>query len=168
MIGAVEVRPARPDELGAVGRLTVEAYAADGYFDHEDEYAQVLLDAARRAEEATLLVAVADGELAGTVTECPPGSPYRELASDGEGEFRMLAVAPHARRRGLARRLVQACIDDSRAQGHRRLVLCSEAGMSGAHRLYTSMGFVRVPELDWEPVPGVVLLGFALELGSAR
>jgi hypothetical protein len=36
--------------------------------------------------------------------------------------------------------------------------------MAAAHRLYARLGFVRVPERDWEPVPGVQLLGFRLDL----
>jgi len=40
--------------------------------------------------------------------------------------------------------------------------------MLAAHRLYRRLGFVRVPERDWEPVPGVVLWAFGIELGQAR
>ena len=38
-----------------------------------------------------------------------PGSPWRELSVDGEGEFRMLAVAPAARGRGVGEALVRQC-----------------------------------------------------------
>ncbi len=33
-----------------------------------------------------------------------------------------------------------------------------------AHAMYGRFGFVRRPELDWEPRPGIALWGFALEL----
>jgi hypothetical protein len=37
--------------------------------------------------------------------------------------------------------------------------------MYAAHRIYDRLGFVRTPERDWEPVPGLVsLLTYALEL----
>ncbi len=34
-----------------------------------------------------------------------------------------------------------------------------------ARRLYERLGFVRTPELDWSPLPGVALLTYALPLG---
>ena len=40
--------------------------------------------------------------LGAAVTLAPFGNPYAETALDGEVEIRMLAVAPEARRRGIA------------------------------------------------------------------
>jgi ribosomal protein S18 acetylase RimI-like enzyme len=160
-----QIRAALPHELAAVGELTVRAYADDGFLHLGSDYADVLRDAASRSEKAELWVAVADdGRLLGSVTYCPPGSPYRELAGDGEGEFRMLAVHPSARRQGVARALVERCITRSHELGDRRVVLCSDTPMRAAHRLYAGLGFVRAPELDWSPLPGIHLLGFVLDL----
>ncbi|WP_338065033.1 hypothetical protein [Thermobifida fusca] len=39
--------------------------------------------------------------------------------------------------------------------------------MVAAQRLYASEGFVRLPERDWSPQPGVPLLAYGLRL-SAR
>ena len=36
--------------------------------------------------------------------------------------------------------------------------------MRTAHRLYERAGFVRLPERDWSPVPGVNLLVYGLRL----
>jgi len=36
--------------------------------------------------------------------------------------------------------------------------------MLAAHRIYERMGFVRTPDRDWEPIPGLPLLTYALEL----
>jgi GNAT superfamily N-acetyltransferase len=79
---------------------------------------------------------------------------YRELAGPGEGEFRMLAVDPSARRRGLAKALVGRCRDRCRELGLDGLVLCTLEEMAPAHALYRSLGFRRDPGLDWEPAPG--------------
>ena len=126
-------------------------------------YVGRLRDAATRDREAELWVATSTAGLLGCVTYCPPGSPWREIAADdAEGEFRMLAVDPPARGRGVGRLLVKRCLDRSRELGHRRLVLCSEQRMAAAHRLYASFGFTRLPERDWSPVPGVNLLGYGL------
>ncbi|MGZ6793995.1 MAG: N-acyl amino acid synthase FeeM domain-containing protein, partial [Mycobacteriales bacterium] len=63
---ALAVRPALPSEHAAVGALTADAYVTDGLVG--PDYAEVLRDAADRAATATVLVAVLDGELVGTVT----------------------------------------------------------------------------------------------------
>lgn len=158
------LRPAAPQEYDAVGRLTLDAYAANGYLAEDDFYAAHLLDAASRAADAELVVAELDGQLAGTVTFCPEGSRFREVGLPGEGEFRMLAVAPGARRRGVARALVGHVVGRSRDLGCDAVVLSSLPVQAEAHALYRSLGFARVPERDWSPAPGVELIGFRLPL----
>lgn len=160
----VHIREATPAEYAAVGALTEAAYRADGHLQHGDGYAEVLRDAAGRARNSDLLVAVEAGRLVGTVTYCPPGSASRQVADDAEAEFRMLAVAEDWRGRGVARALVEACRDRARSRGIDRLVLCTLDSMHGAQALYRSMSFVRVPDRDWEPVPGLWLRGFSLTL----
>ena len=163
----VLVRPAHLDELGEVGALTVGAYAADDLLRPDDSYAEHLGDAVTRSREAELYVALLDGErgpLAGTVTFCRQGSPWSEVAQPGEGEFRMLAVAPEARRRGVAQALVGVCLERSRELGYDAVVLCSLPEQVGAHRIYERLGFRRLPERDWSPHEGVDLLAFRLPL----
>jgi GNAT superfamily N-acetyltransferase len=160
----VRVRRARVEELDAVGELTVAAYVADG-MDLADSYVEVLADAARRAGDADLLVAVdADDRLLGTVTVCEPGTPWAEVSRPGELEFRMLAVTPAAQGRGVGERLIRAVLDRADERGVYRVVLCSSDYMHVAHRLYHRLGFTRLPCRDWQPVPGLQLLAFALEL----
>ena len=158
------VRLAEEDDLAAVGRITVEAYRADGFLETADDYVSELEDAATRARDAELWVAADGRDVLGSVTFCRPGTPFAELAHAGEGEFRMLSGAPPARRRGVAEALVVRCIDRSRELGFDALVMCSMRQMETAHRLYRRLGFVRLPERDWSPVPGVDLLGFIRSL----
>lgn len=48
------------------------------------------------------------------------------------------------------------------------MVICVRAGMAAnAHRLYERLGFVRLPEKDWSPLPGIDLLGLRLDLTAA-
>ncbi len=162
----VLIRPAAPHELAAVGELTVAAYAADGYLDGTDDYSDELGDAARRAELATLLVAVdeATGRVLGTATFCLHGTPYAEVSQPGEAEFRMLAVAQDARGQGVGAALVQSCIERARSAGSSALALCSLRAMTPAHRIYERMGFARAPERDWQPLPGLTLVAYVLPL----
>ena len=94
-----------------------------------------------------------DGEVLGSVTSCPPGSPWRELSGDGEGEFRMLAAAPTARGRGVGEALVRHCEDRARAAGATRMWLATLDEMTYAQRIYTRLGYRHEPSRDWYPQP---------------
>jgi ribosomal protein S18 acetylase RimI-like enzyme len=160
----VTIRPAREDELGAVGQLTINAYHADGVAT-SGSYALKLADARPRAEEAELLVAVDDtGALLGTVTIAPPGTPWAELAAQDELEFRMLAVSPAARGRGVGEALTRRVIERAEELGLRAVLLSSSQSMVAAHRLYERLGFRRTPAADWSPVPGVDLITYRYDL----
>jgi ribosomal protein S18 acetylase RimI-like enzyme len=155
------VRPARPGEFDDVGRLTWTAYVADGHANPAGAYAAELADAARRARDAELLVAVNTSEtVLGTVTVCVPGSPLAELSRPGELEFRMLAVAHNARRRGVGEVLVRAGLRRAAEIGAHQVVLYSTQEMHIAQRLYARLGFRRLPERDWDLASGSTLLAF--------
>ncbi|GEP39111.1 N-acetyltransferase [Nocardioides psychrotolerans] len=158
------LRLATPEDHEVVGRATVAAYSPFIGGERPDTgYVEQLRDAARRAEEADLWVACsADGAVLGSVTICPEGSPWRELARPGEGEFRMLAVDPAAQGQGVGRALVEHALAHFRVSGASGVVLCSMAEMTAAHALYGRLGFEREPALDWSPAPGVELLSFRL------
>ena len=163
---SVVVRRVEPADYGEVARLTVAAYAADGQLAGENGYERVLADVATRAAEGEVLVAANSqtGHLLGAVTFVLPGSRYAELARDGEAEFRTLAVDPAAQRRGVARALVQACLDRAAALGCTAVVICFRDFSAAAPKLYEGFGFVREPERDWSPLPGVRLLALRLSL----
>ncbi len=159
----MELRLASPEELDELGELSVAAYE-EFMLGAEDGYRVHVRDAARRAREAELWVAAEDDELLGCVTYCPPGSPWREISREHEGEFRMLAVHPRARGRGAGRALAELCEQRAREHGATGMVLSSLADMAAAHRIYTRLGYTRAPERDWEPMPGVHLIAFSKEL----
>lgn len=157
-----DIRQAQPPEYDAVGELTVEAYTHDGFV--RGDYARTLRAAADRAAKAELWVAADSDGLLGTVTYCPPGSVYREIGLDDEGEFRMLGVAGRARGLGIGTALTSRCVERTRELGLNRLVLSTADYMTTAHRLYERLGFTRLPSRDWSPIPGVDLWAFALDL----
>ncbi|MFD6564300.1 GNAT family N-acetyltransferase [Micromonospora profundi] len=166
----LRVRPAEASDFPAVARLTVAAYEADGQLKGEHGYGEVLADVATRADSGEVLVAVdeATGAVLGSVTFVLPGTRFAELAGPGEAEFRMLAVDPAAQGRGVGAVLAQACVDRAAELGCTAVLICVRAGMAApAHRLYERLGFVRVPEKDWSPLPGVDLLGLRLDLSRS-
>ena len=160
------IRTARPDEYDQIAELMVRVYLAEGYTRTESPYNVVLRDVASRAEKAELMVAVdAADRMLGTVTYAGYGSPYAEhVSTPEEASFRMLVVDPAARGRGIGEALVRWCVDRARASGVRTLWLSTLEGMVAAGRLYLRLGFVRTPERDWRPQPGVELVTYALEI----
>jgi ribosomal protein S18 acetylase RimI-like enzyme len=84
--------------------------------------------------------------------------------SEDEAAFRMLAVDPAVRGRGVGELLVRTCLDRAGAAGKRRVVISTDPRMTSAHRLYERLGFRRLPARDWSPVPGVDLLVYSVEL----
>lgn len=155
----MELRRIRLEEHAAAGEVCVAAY--DPFFDGaEDFYRERVADVARRDAEAEVWVAVEDGVVLGCVTSCPPGSTWREIGEAHEGEFRMLAVSPEARGRGVGTALARLCEDRARAAGASAMVLSSLAVMTDAHRIYERDGYTRAPGRDWSPAPGVHLLAF--------
>lgn len=158
------VRPARPDEYDAIADLTVEVYSSlEGGL--HPEYAAILRRTAERAETAEVLVAVeGEGPLLGSVTYVPEPGPQGSIAAGNEAEFRTLVVSADAQGKGIGRGLVQWSIERARRDGRERLVLSTMPWMRVAHGLYERMGFVRTPDRDWHPRPGVDCWTYALDL----
>ena len=163
----VAIRAARADDLPAIGELTYQAYLADGHLTGREEgsYAGQLRDARPRYEQSELLVAVDDEDnVLGTVAIAHPGTPWREIGSDDDLEFRMLAVSSSARGRGVGEALTRRVLDRAVELGFTGVALSSSEAMHAAHRLYERLGFYRTPDLDWSPEPGTQLMAYRLDL----
>lgn len=163
----VTIRQAVEEDLPAIGQLTFDAYRADGHLAGREDgyYARQLANARPRYEEAELLVALDDtGTVIGTLTIAHPGSKWREIGGPDELEFRMLAVAPAARGKGVGEALTRLVLDRARELGLTAVVLSSSATMHAAHRLYERLGFHRTPDLDWSPEPTIPLITYRLPL----
>jgi ribosomal protein S18 acetylase RimI-like enzyme len=149
-------------DLPRVGELTAGVYVGDGLA--PPEYVPTLANAAARAELAELLVARDGDAIVGSVALVLDGEFGEVLHGDDEAGFRMLVVHPSARGRGIGELLVMACLDRAREAGKRRMVISTDRRMTTAHRLYERLGFTRLPERDWSPLPGVELLVYARDL----
>jgi ribosomal protein S18 acetylase RimI-like enzyme len=163
----VNIREARPDEYAAVGELRVVAYRALGLLPEGSGYAETLRGFGF-ADGCVVLVAIgeAGSGILGTITLEPFG-PANELAQDEtEADVRAFAVAPQAQGQGVGRKLLLAVIELAGKRGVCRLRLCSRSAMKAAQHLYTSTGFSRTPDLDFEPGPGITLRAYELVLPS--
>ncbi len=162
------VREAREADFAAIGALTVAAYRGDGQTHPDHPYESVLSNVAGRSSAGTLLVCTSTGsEVLGAVLFVLPGSPYAEVSRAGEAEFRMLAVAPSAQRRGVGEALVLACLERARGLGCHAVAICVRDFAKDAQRLYQRLGFTRDPSRDWNPMAGVVLLCLRYDLSPS-
>lgn len=159
------IRRAEPADLDTIGEITVRAYVEGGFTRPDADYVATLADARSRADGAELWVAVSsDGAVLGSVCCAPPGSAFNEIPAPAEAEMRMLAVSPEAQGGGVGEALARHCIQRARALGLSALALSSLPSMHAAHRIYERLGFVRKPDRDWSPVPGIELIAYRLDL----
>jgi GNAT superfamily N-acetyltransferase len=161
----VIIRDARPDEYAAVGELRVAAYRELGLLPEGSGYAETL----RRfgfGGDCVVLVAAdeARSTTLGTITLEPFGSANELARDETEADVRAFAVGPQAQGQGVGRKLLLAVIECAEKRGVRRLRLCTQSAMKAAQHLYTTTGFSRTPDLDFEPVPGIMLRAYELAL----
>lgn len=64
--------------------------------------------------------------------------------ASGQADIQTLAVAEHARRRGLGRALVAALLDEAERRGAAEVFLEVRADNPGARALYESLGFTAI------------------------
>jgi ribosomal protein S18 acetylase RimI-like enzyme len=160
---SLSVEPAQPEDYPRIAELTLGVYVDGGLA--TPAYAPELADVEGRASRSELLV-VRDttGRVVGSVALVLTGDFGNVTTSDAEAAFRMLVVDPDVQGQGVGRLLVTACLERARAAGKGRMVLSTDPLMTAAHRLYERLGFTRLPERDWSPVPGVDLLVYAIDL----
>lgn len=158
------IRDAKQSELTAVGNIRVAAYRADGFLSADSEYEPRLRGLGNDGTGHVLVAADEDGGLLGTVMLQTWPHASHVVTGPDRAEIRALAVLPEARGAGLGRALLAAVTDRAVREGARELVLFTQTDMKTAHRLYESAGFVRLPERDWSPQPGVSLLAYRLVL----
>jgi ribosomal protein S18 acetylase RimI-like enzyme len=159
---SIRIDDAGPADFGRIAELTAGVYRDEELA--PEEYLGELADVAGRATRARLLVARDGDAVVGSVALVLAGDFGEITASDEEASFRMLVVDPAVRGRGVGELLVTTCLDRARAAGKRRMVLSTDPRMRAAHRVYERLGFQRLPERDWSPLPGVQLMAYAADL----
>lgn len=134
-----------------------------------EAYARDITNVRGRLAESELIVAEVNGRIVGAVTFYPHyRGPMPADQPSGWAGFRLLAVHPDARGRGIGRALSEECVRRARERGATAVVVHTTELMAIARGLYERMGFVRAPELDHDPAPGVRILAYRLDLSPER
>lgn len=163
------IRDAREGDRDAIRTVTLSAYQE--YADlmppeHWEGYRQSMLETLDEEGPAEKIVAEQDGKIVGSVLLYPAGAAAygQEGSAAGQPEMRLLAVTPEARGQGVAGALIEECARRARQAGAAALTLHTTEMMQVALQMYERRGFMRVPELDFHPAPGVVVKGYSLPL----
>ncbi len=163
------IRDAGKGEFQQIKDLRIESYAEHAKKipqGHWEALKQSILSDEENQEGVELMVAELNGEVVGTVALFSPEIEAYKGLVEGQlkhPELRMLAVSPKARGKGAAKELVQECIERSKKKGYSALGLHTADYMESAVKLYTSLGFKRVPENDFVPLDdGIVVKAFTL------
>ena len=158
----LEIRDARAADLTAMVDLTKASYAEfqDGTpIGFWDVYMTNIEEAIMRASDTERIAAFLDGEFVGSVLLC-----HKTFKGGDDPEIRLLAVLPAFRRHGIARQLMDECERRVRGMGKARVVLHTTHLMSTARAWYERAGYSRFEAIDFSPVPGFLVMGFAKDL----
>ena len=167
----IAIDVATKDEWGEVLSVTKAAYIE--YAQHSDKafwrsYEQSIEKTVMTDDRVVRLVARDNEKILGSVLFCPPyekkvGSAF---VSNPYPEMRLLAVPPSSRNRGLAAQLIDFCEEKARSEGYPTITLHTTVLMQTAKQMYERRGYIKYPEIDFEPVPGFVVWGYRKDFGS--
>jgi ribosomal protein S18 acetylase RimI-like enzyme len=128
-------------------------------------YLEDITDVKSRLGKSDLIIAELNHRLAGSVTLYLDGSQsFPEAWPRGWAVVRLLAVRPEYRGRGIGRTLMDECIRRCRQAKVAAIGLHTTEAMDIARQMYERMGFVRFPESDFHPAPGITVMAYSLRL----
>ena len=164
-ISRLEIRDVREAEVPAALAVTKASYSEfrDGSPDEFwEKYMTNIEEAIMRAPATERIAAFLNGELVGSVLLC-----HRSFVGD-DPEIRLLAVLPAFRGHGIARQLMDECERRVKRMGKGRVVLHTTRLMSVARPWYERSGYVRFEPIDFSPVPGFLVMGFAKDFKAKK
>ncbi len=167
----MNIRNAEDGDRDAIRHVTLSAYEESSVAMPPplwEGYRQSIMDTLADVRPAAQIVAEQDDAIVGTVLLYPAGTvldaPGGARITRRWPEVRLLAVAPPARGQGVGAALMGECVRRARLAGAGVLTLHTSDIMRLAMRMYERMGFVRAPDLDFHPAPGLTVKGYRLEL----
>jgi ribosomal protein S18 acetylase RimI-like enzyme len=161
----MEIREAAPEEYAEAGRVTAEAYREFVRPEDDDweRYLVRIADVEARAGQTTIMVAVEDGRVLGSLTleldgRVRDGDDEHRPLDPGEAHIRMLGVDPASRARGVARALMEGSEARARDAGKTFMTLHTTQRMQAAQAMYERLGYER--QADRVFPDGFVLLSY--------
>lgn len=167
------IRNAKPSEFAAIGTLMVQVYSQlEGFPStyEQPKYYQMLAnigDLTKKPGTEILVAVSSDGNIIGAVVFYSDmkyyGSEGTATLKKNASGFRLLAVDPNSRGRGIGKRLCLKCIQKAKALKRRHMIIHSTKAMQIAWKMYEKMGFNRAADLDF--MQGELpVFGFRLQL----
>jgi len=154
-----KIREASPKEFDEIGALMVKVYSQlEGFPSPKEQpnYYEKLANIGKFADNSQtklLIVVSKKGCIDGAVVYFSDmkyygsgGTATKEKNSAG---FRLLAVDPSVRGKGIGKLLTNACIDLAKKEKQKQLIIHSTKAMQIAWKMYEKLGFKRSKDLDF-------------------
>jgi GNAT superfamily N-acetyltransferase len=161
-----KIRKALDFEKEKIKKLRLEAYiehSASIPAEHWKALKKAIASDADDQPGVEMFVAEVEGEIVGSVALFPAKSDaYKGIADILDyPEIRMLAVDARARGKGIGTSLIQKCIEQAKTAGFTCVGLHTADFMKSAMHIYEEMGFVRLPQFDFEPAgDGIIVKAY--------
>lgn len=153
------IRNAVPSEFEEMGKLMVQVYSQVEGFPTELEqpnYYKILANIGELTNkpETELLVAISsEGKIMGGVVYFSDmqyyGSGGIATKEQNASGFRLLAVDPLTRGKGIGKLLINECILKAKDKNHNQVIIHSTMAMQIAWKMYENLGFKRSEDLDF-------------------
>jgi GNAT superfamily N-acetyltransferase len=151
---ALTIRDFASADADAVNCLAVAAFAP--FAPHYTDWPAMAANLAKMsalAASGEIVVAEADGRVAGAVAYIPPGAPKAAFFDAAWPIIRMLVVDPVSRGNGIGRALTAECLARAKRDDAKVIALHTSPIMTVALPMYLRMGFARLR--DAPPILGV-------------
>ena len=170
---SIVIRNAKTNEFQKIGLLMVEVYSQLEGFPKESEqpsYYKMLLNVGEltnNPETELLVAATSDNKILGAVVYFGDmkyyGSGGTATKEQNASGFRLLAVNPSIRGKGIGKLLTLECINKARIKKQKQVVIHTTKAMMTAWKMYENMGFKRSEDLDFMQSE-LPVFGFRLRL----
>ncbi|TDE27283.1 GNAT family N-acetyltransferase [Flavobacterium ranwuense] len=153
------IRNAKLNEFKEIGKLMVAVYSQlEGFptASEQPNYYKMLANIGELTQkpDTELLIAVsADDHIMGGIVYFSDmqyyGSEGIATQEKNTSGFRLLAVNPSTRGKGIGKLLIQECIAKAKAKKHCQIVIHTTMAMQIAWKMYENLGFKRSEDLDF-------------------
>ena len=136
----IKIRNYIPRDIGWIINRHSELYNEEYGWDksYETLVSKILSDFIKHHNHKNerIWIAEQDGKRIGLVMIVNAGKQVAQL--------RLLLVVPNARNMGVGKRLINECIDFSKKNGYKKIILWTQSILTAAHHLYVKAGFKLV------------------------